>query len=217
MKTLLLTLATITTITTLASAARAEDAVHHAYAGVAMDTTVVSKLGYELDLGRPRPRLELSVPATLTVPMLGPGGDDAELRAGARVTLRAGGRLVLGEAVQPLVRSTRNRIYRATAVGVDVELTPTIVLGRWAAGGELGYDKGLLLHLHHTQAFRDRVYADVVDGWYQSGGGTLRGGVRVAVRAGTVQLRLRAGMTMTEGGNAQLVPFYAELGAAIAL
>src|SRR5687768_2460362 len=105
MKTLTL-LISLVTVLALSGTAVADPPQHRLYAGVAMDTTVVSKLGYELDLGLGRPRLEVALPAELILPVLGPLGGDGELRAGARLRVHAAERLTIGVTLAPLVRTT---------------------------------------------------------------------------------------------------------------
>jgi hypothetical protein len=213
MRTLIVT--SVAVVATLAARAGADPAASRVYTGLAFDTTLVSKLGLEHGLGDLRPRLAPAVVGELIMPVFEPGGGDGEVRAGLRGVVAGGGRFTLGVALLPHLRTTRNQVHRAVGLGVDLELAPQLELGRWALAVELGYSRSLLLHLTHTQAYRDRVYADAVDGWYQGGAGTVRAGARAGVRLGRVTAQLRGGVTRTDHGDAELVPFYGEAGVAL--
>lgn len=207
----------ITALALAAGAAHADPAGQRVYAGVGMDTTVVTKLGYERDVVALTPRLTLTIPAEVTLPVLAPDGGDGELRAGLRAELRPGPRYRVDATLLPFARATRNDVFRGVGLGVDLALRPTVLVGRGAVGLELGYDRSLAEHLRHTRSYRDLVYADVVDGWYQGGAATLRAGLHGELALGRASLRLRTGVTVTEGGNRELVPFYGELGVAVML
>jgi len=219
-KTILQSLAISVTITTIVLVAlhcdaRADSAALRAYTGVGMDTTVVGKLGVERQVAAPRPGLTLHVPALVTLPLFSPGGGDVDVRAGLRAELRRG-RFVLAATASPFVRTAGTTYYSAVGVGVDLELTPTLTFGRGAVGLELGHDRSLADHFTHTQAFRDRYYADVHDGWYQGSSATVRAGARGELRVTrSVAVRARAGLKATAAGEPEIMPFYGEVGASI--
>jgi hypothetical protein len=182
-----------------------------------MDTTVVAKLGVERAVAAPRPWLTIDVPALVTLPILRPSGGDIDVRAGVRAELRRGRHFTLAATASPFVRTMSSTYLAAVGVGVDLELAPMLSLGRGAIGLELGHDRSLADHFSHTQAFRDRYYADVHDGWYEGASSTLRAGLRGELRiTHAVDVRARAGLTATSSGSPQIMPFYAEVGAAVA-
>jgi hypothetical protein len=187
------------------------------YGGVAMDTTVVAKLGVEREVAAPRRDLTIDVPLLVSVPILHPGGGDLDVRAGARAEWRPRRRLVLAATVSPLVRTLSSTYYSVVALGVDVELAPMLTLGRGAVGLELGHDRTIADHFTHTQSFRDRYYADVHDGWYEGSAARLRAGLRGEVRVTRgFSVRARTGLNVSTAGVPEVVPFYGEVGAAIA-
>ena len=164
-----------------------------------------------------RPGLTLEIPALVTLPILRPGGGDIDVRAGVRAELRRGRHFALAATASPIVRTMSSTYLTAVGVGVDLELAPTFVFGRGAVGLELGHDRSLADHFSHTQAFRDRYYADVHDGWYEGSSSTLRAGLRGELRlTRAVDVRARAGLTATSGGSPEIMPFYGEVGAAVA-
>lgn len=197
--------------------ARADGAATRTYGGVAMDTTIVAKLGVERDLATLRPGLTLGVPLVVTLPILRPGGGDVDVRAGLRAELRRGRRFRFAATASPFVRTMSSTYYSAIGLGVDLELAPSLRWRRGAVGLELGHDRSLADRFAHTQAFRDRYYADVHDGWYQGSAATFRAGLSGELHATrSVAVRARAGVVATAAGNRELMPFYAELGAALA-
>ncbi|HUQ08321.1 MAG TPA: hypothetical protein VM261_37780 [Kofleriaceae bacterium] len=222
-KTILRSVALSVAITTILLAAlhceaRADDGspALRAYTGVAMDTGVVGKLGVERDVAAPRADLTLSTPLLVTLPILRPGGGDVDVRAGLRAELRRGRRFVLAATASPFVRTMSSTYYSVVAFGVDVEIAPTLTLGRAAIGLELGHDRTVADHFTHTQAFRDRYYADVHDGWYDGSASRLRAGLRGEVRVThTLALRTRLGANASTAGTPEVIPFYGEVGASL--
>jgi hypothetical protein len=186
-------------------------------ASIAMDTTLVSKLGYERALAVTTPGLSFALAADVTLPIFGPSGGDGELRVGAAAQLRRGAWFELGVALRPFLRGTRNEAHDAVATGVDLEIVPALRLGRFTLGVELGYNRAIATYLSHTASYRDEIYPDVVDGWYGMAAATLRAGVQVQRSLGRIRLQLRAGRVATGALASEAVPLYAELGAALAM
>jgi hypothetical protein len=209
---------TTAVLTALHCEARADDApAFRAYTAVAMDTTVVGKLGVERDVATPRPDLTLTTPLLVTLPILRPGGGDVDVRAGLRAELRRGRRFVLAATASPLVRTMSSTYYSVVAFGVDLEVAPTLRFGRVAIGLELGHDRTVADHFTHTQAFRDRYYADVHDGWYDGSASRFRAGLRGEVRVTrALSMRTRLGGNASTAGVPEVIPFYGEVGAALA-
>src|SRR5690606_15136953 len=99
-------------------------------------------------------------------------------------------------------------------LGVDASVVGGYFRRRWFAGLEAGFDSQLTTHAAHTDAYRERVYADVEDGWYGAFGGVIRAGVQVGATLGRTDVVLRAGRPWLANGDPALLPGYATLGVA---
>jgi hypothetical protein len=187
------------------------------FASIGMDTTLVSRLGYERALAVTTPGLSFALAADVTLPIFGPAGGDGELRVGALAQLRRGAWFELGVALRPFLRGTRNEAHDAVATGIDLEIAPALRRGGFTLGIELGYNRAIATYLNHTASYREEVYPAVVDGWYGMAAATLRAGLQIQRSLGRIRLQLRAGRVATGALASEAVPLYAELGAALAM
>lgn len=81
---------------------------------------------------------------------------------------------------------------------------------RGFAAAELTWEHSLVTYVRPTDMYRRVVYAESTSGFHGAGGGTLRGGLAVAVvPAARVEVGLRAGYMVTERlGVVAGLPFY---------
>ena len=183
---------TILVLLLLCATAYADDV----YGGVAMDTAPLVKARYEHRV----------LMAELSLPVIRPSGGDGELRAGARHTFQLSPRWRIDGTLAGFIRGTNNDAFRAGSVGIDIEVIPTVTVGRATFGLELGVDQSGGTYIANHEATRE-VYMDVQDGWYRATQTTFRAGLRAAYPVGAGEIRLRAG-----AANGLLIPYFTELG-----
>jgi hypothetical protein len=154
--------------------------------------------------------------ARFTWPFAGPDLHDFAFDAGISTTLVGSGNWKIGILAGPILRSTANDMFSATAIGIRAALLPGYQSRRWGIALELGSETNLTTHLTHTQLYRDTGYAGVRDGWYAMPGGTLQLGLRGGFRLGNLELLASAGLQATEHLEAGLPPYYATVGSTYA-
>jgi hypothetical protein len=105
-------------------------------------------------------------------------------------------------------------MFSATALGLGATTLVGYEGPRWGLSAELGYEQFLTTHIGHSDLYRQIGYAGAKDGWYALSGSTARGGPRVGVRFGPVEIVARAGMNATGQFHSIMPPFFFTLGGA---
>ena len=84
---------------------------------------------------------------------------------------------------------------------------------KWFAAGEVGFDKAIITHLKHPQAYSDQ-YSGVSDGWFgPTTGGNFYYGFQAGYSFGKCDLYGRMGKVLTQDfKTAPTIPAYAQLG-----
>jgi hypothetical protein len=139
--------------------------------------------------------------------------DDSKLKIGAQIGLLNWNALHVSARLHGIARTTKNDFVRMTGFGSEAALTAGIYKPKWFTGAEFGFDKSIVIHLKHGQAYKDN-YAAAVDGWYEpDAGGNVYFGLVAGRTLGRNDITLRAGRMLTEQFKAMhLLPFYFELG-----
>ena len=141
--------------------------------------------------GLPKPlemRFELAMPT-----FVGP----SDLRFGSSVSTA----IPLGKhwGIVPSLRpfrlvSAANEVHTMRALQSGLGIAGGYLGPRFSALAGVGAEASWATHLEHSAMYRERVYADVQDGWYANTGGNLHIGLDLAVRMGPVDLSLDLGM-----------------------
>lgn len=215
--------AVILALLTTSSLARAQQATnmpgdtrHAVSLEVGMDSAVAASLGYTHCWRPSFWNHDILFYGRLGVPVAGFDLADSSLETGARTTVLARGNLRLQLAVGPVLRNTRNRLFSANAIGVQLTLLPGYQSERWGLMADLGYEKMFATHLRHSTLYKDTYYNGAKSGWYSDTAGTFRLGGRAGVRIGDVLLSVRLGAMISERGALHLPPFYGMIGTSYA-
>jgi hypothetical protein len=190
-----------TTSTERPDIVRARTGVDHAF---------TAELGYVRVVALPD--RVLLVGADLVLPWATPDLGDVELRLGAAAPVVEHGPWKLVARLGPTLRSAETVVSRMIALDLDARLAAGYHARRGFVAVEAAVDWAAATHVTHSDAYRDRVYADAMDGWYRSTGGTLRAGVYGGLSFERFDLVLRAGRPFAIDGGAHTIPLYATLG-----
>jgi hypothetical protein len=154
--------------------------------------------------------------ARFTMPMVSPDLRDWSFDAGLQATLLSRGDFRFAVLASPVVRSTKNELFSATAIGIGATALIGYEGSRWGLSAELGHEQLFASHLSHSDVYRDTGYAGAKDGWYTTTGSTTRGGLRAGVRFGELEIAARAGMAATGFFQPAGPPFFFTLGGSYA-
>jgi hypothetical protein len=183
--------------------ARVEPGSSRIHTAFGMDPAVLTTVGYVRGFGQ-------DAGSALWEVDLGLGTAEADtkdlrLRAGLQGTLWRGGDWRLALRGRLIARSTSNNIYDGYGFGADLTTHMGYYRRGWFVAGSLGYDHTFVMHLDHSDWYRDNIYADAVDGWYRGDNGIWRVGLASGVAIGAVELAGRVEMRHL-GGDEQLLP-----------
>jgi hypothetical protein len=139
--------------------------------------------------------------------------DDSKLKLGGQINLWQWKAFQVSARLQGIARTTKNDFVRITGFGSDAALTAGVYKPKWFVAGEFGFDKSIVIHLKHGQAYKDN-YAAVVDGWYEpDAGGNIYFGIQTGRSFSRSDITVKAGRMLTEQFKPMhALPLYFELG-----
>ncbi|TNE80733.1 MAG: hypothetical protein EP332_06870 [Bacteroidetes bacterium] len=85
---------------------------------------------------------------------------------------------------------------------------------KWFIAGEIGFDKAIVTHFKHSSIFRESVYSDVKDGWYEPAtGGNFSYGLQTGYSFKKSDITLNIGKVLSQDfKTSPLIPFYTKIG-----
>lgn len=139
--------------------------------------------------------------------------DDFKTKLGAQIRFVQYHNFCFSGRVQGVFRRYENEFVRMVNFGSDLAGTIGYYRPRWFVAGEAGFDKAIVTHFKHRQAYRDQ-FPGVIDGWYQPAtGGNFYYGLQTGISFGKHDLTLKAGKVLQEDFKTKpLLPFYGQIG-----
>lgn len=139
--------------------------------------------------------------------------DDFKTRVGGQIRLYQAGNFHFSAEVLGVFRRYQNNFARLLNFGADLSGVAGYYRPKWFVAAEFGFDKAIVTHFKHAQAYRE-VYPGVQDGWYEPAtGGNFHYGLQTGYAFRQYGLTLKAGRLITQDfSTAPLFPFYAQLG-----
>jgi hypothetical protein len=85
---------------------------------------------------------------------------------------------------------------------------------KWFVAGEVGFDKAIVTYFKHSETFKETIFTDVKDGWYEpSTGGNFLYGIQTGYSFNKSDITLNIGMVTTQDfKTTPLIPYYLMLG-----
>ncbi|NRB53150.1 MAG: hypothetical protein HRU41_36175 [Saprospiraceae bacterium] len=184
---------------------------HTVQLNLGWDYGLVYELGYSY-------RLNTKVPVRLQAFYSFPSGntafDDFKTKVGAQARVLRSGNLQAHLGLYGIYRQFENPLVGLRNFGGEARAMIGYFRPRWFVGGEVGFDKAIATQFKHEDAFRDNIYGDVKDGWYQAGtGGNLYYGIQAGYSFKKNSVLLSMGEVRTEAINTTpQLPAYFKLG-----
>lgn len=189
--------------------ARIEPGSGRFHASFGMDPSVLTTLGYARGFGLGSGTALWDVDLGMAVAEA--DARDLRLRVGLQTTVWQAGDWRIAARGRLIARSTSNSIYDGQGFGADLTAHLGFYRKGWFAAGSIGYERTFVMHLEHSDWYRDNIYADAVDGWYSGESGILRGGLSAGFAAGVVEVAARVEARRLDGGEQLLPPMVGEL------
>ena len=185
--------------------ARLESGNNRMHLSFGLDPALVTTVGYSrgITVG------DRAALVDLDIGMVAAEADFKDLRAriGFQTTMWQLGDWRIAGRGRLIARSTSNSIF--DGAGFSTDLTSYVGFYRqgWFVAGLIGYDRTWVMHIEHSDWYRDNFYEDAVDGWYRGKAGILHGGLTAGIAIGPVEIALRMEWRRVDGGESLDPPF----------
>lgn len=162
-------------------------------------------------------QLRSKLPVVLTIDYSFPSGsnlsDDFKTKIGGTVRLYEINNFHFSVRLQGVFRRYQNQFVTMKNFGSDMSGVIGYYRSKWFAAGEAGFDKAIVTHFKHSEAYR-KNYPGVQDGWYEpSVGGNFYYGIQSGFSVKRNDIYVRAGKIVSQDFSAKpLLPYYLQLG-----
>lgn len=188
-----------------------ENTRHIISPAVGWDYSISYSLGYGY-------QLKTKVPIVLITNFSIPSGenllDDFKTKIGGQVLLLNTSNLKGGITIKGIYRRYENPLVRLQNFGSEMKGTLGYYKPRWFVAGEFGFDKAIVTNFEHSELYRETIYGDAKNGWYQPAtGGNFLYGLQTGYSFKKADITLNFGKVMTQDFmTTPLIPFYLRLG-----
>lgn len=188
-----------------------QDSKHILTIGIGWDYSVSYNIGYAY-------QLKSTVPIVLNANFSIPSGekllDDFKAKIGGQIVLLNKSNLKGSIALNGIYRRYENPLVRLQNFGSELKGTLGYYKPKWFVAGEVGFDKAIVTHFKHSETFRETIFTDVKDGWYEpSTGGNFQYGIQTGYSFNKSEITFNIGMVTTQDfKTTPLIPYYLMLG-----
>jgi len=188
-----------------------QDSKHIITAGIGWDYSISYSLGYAY-------QLKTKVPIVLTTNFSIPSGekllDDFKTKIGGQVLILNKSNLKGSISVNGIYRRYENPLVILQNFGIELKGTFGYYKPKWFVVGEVGFDKAIVTHFKHSKTFKETIFTDVKNGWYEpSTGGNFQYGIQTGYSFNKSDITLNIGMLTTQDfKTTPLIPYYLILG-----
>lgn len=151
--------------------------------------------------------LEVSIPSGNEIT------DDFKVKTGVQTRWIELDHFQFSTKIQGIFRRYQNDFTRLVNFGADLSGVIGYYKSKWFAGAEVGFDKAIVTHFKHSDAYKGQ-FPGVVDGWHEpASGGNFYFGIQAGLSLGKGDLSIRAGKMLQQDFKTDpMVPAYAQLG-----
>jgi hypothetical protein len=184
---------------------------HIINANFGLDYSVSYGIGYGY-------KLNTKLPIILSSNFSMPAGenllDDFKNKIGGQICLLNKSNFIGSISIYGIYRKYQTQLVRLKNFGSDIKGTFGYYKPRWFTSAEIGFDKAIVTHFKHTQKYKDEIYADVVDGWYEPAtGGNFYYGLQGGYSFKKIDIALNMGKVVAQDfKTSPSLPFYLKLG-----
>lgn len=163
-------------------------------------------------------KLRTTMPLVLNANFYLPAGenalDDFKTKLGGQICLWKRSNFAASVSLLGVYRVYRTQLVRLQNFGTDVKGTFGYYKRKGFFALEAGFDKAIVTRFKHTQKYKEDIYADVVDGWYQPPtGGNVYYGLQAGCSFKKLDISLNIGRVISQDFKTlPLLPFYLNLG-----
>lgn len=184
---------------------------HIINAGIGWDYSLSYSLGYAH-------KLNSNIPIILQANFSIPSGenlvDDFKTKIGGQIVLLNKSNLKGSITLNGIYRRYENPLVQLQNFGSEIKGIFGYYKPKWFIAGEVGFDKAIVTHFKHSQIFKETIYQDVKDGWYEPAtGGNFQYGFQTGYSFKKSDLTFNIGMvTVQDFKTTPLIPYYLMFG-----
>ncbi|WP_100615265.1 hypothetical protein [Confluentibacter citreus] len=184
---------------------------HIVNVGIGWDYSLYYSLGYAYKVDTNTPFIlhaNFSIPSGETLL------DDFKTKIGVQVILLNKPNLKGALSLNGIYRRYENPLVRLQNFGSEFKGSFGYYKPRWFVAGEVGFDKAIVTHFKHSQSYREIIYQDVKDGWYEpTTGGHFLYGIQSGYSFKKSDITLNIGFVTTQDfKTTPLIPYYLMFG-----
>lgn len=188
-----------------------ENSKHIISAGIGWDYSVSYSLGYAYQV---RTKVPVLLNASFSIPSGENLLDDFKTKIGGQIVLLNKSNLKGSITWNGIYRSYKNPLVRLQNFGSELKGTLGYYKPKWFVAGEVGFDKAIVTHFRHSETFKETIFSDVKDGWYEPvTGGNFQYGIQTGYSFKKSDITFSIGMVTTQDfKTTPLIPYYLMLG-----
>lgn len=113
-----------------------------------------------------------------------------------------------------IYRRYENPLVRLQNFGCEIKGIFGYYKPKWFLACEVGFDKAIMTHFKHSQIYKNTIYQDVQDGWYEPAtGGNFCYGLQTGYSFKKSDITLNLGILTTQDfKSAPQIPYYLAIG-----
>jgi len=179
--------------------------------GIGMDYSLAYSVGYVYKLNSKMP---IVLNANFSIPAGENLLDDFKAKIGGQFLLLNKSNFKGSITLNGIYRRYENSLVRLQNFGSEMKGVYGYYKPKWFVAGEFGFDKAIVTHFKHSQVFKETIYEDVKDGWYEPAtGGNFLYGIQTGYSFMKSDLMLNIGKITTQDfKTTPLIPYYLMLG-----
>lgn len=178
---------------------------------IGLDYSVSFGFAYGYKLNTKLPTILI---ANFSIPAGEKSFDDLKTKIGGQICLLNNSKFKASISLLGIYRKYQTPLVQLQNFGSDIKGSFGIFKNRWFFAVELGFDKAIVTHFKHSQKFKDEIYSDVVNGWYEPPtGGNFYYGIQSGFSLKKIDITLNLGRLISQDFKTQaFLPFYFNLG-----
>lgn len=179
--------------------------------GIGWDYSLSYSLGYAYQVNT---KIPLILNANFSIPSGENLFDDFKTKLGGQIVLLNKTNFKGSITLNGIYRRYENPLVRLQNFGSEVKGTIGYYKSKWFVAGEVGFDKAIVTHFKHSESFKENIFQEVKDGWYEPAtGGNFLYGLQTGYSFRKSDLTLHIGKVTTQDfKTTPRIPYYLTFG-----
>ena len=184
---------------------------HIVTAGIGWDYSIAFSAGYGYQL---KSKLPLVLNGNFTKPSGKDLLDDFKTKIGGQIVLLNLSKIKGAITLNGIYRRYENNLARLQNFGSEMRCAFGYYNPKWFIAVEADFDKAIVTHFKHSDGYREDIYSEVLDGWYEPAtGGNFSYGFQAGYSFRKSDITFNFGRIITQDfETTPLIPFYLRLG-----